>query len=172
MSTYYHTAYVDGTTEFKADDMNAPLGELDQALNDIRGPKKYDFVGQYLGDTLNSGALLMQSITARYIVLTAGAPGSRLYVDTPPASQRVFSIKRNGTQIGTVTCNPGHNWGAISVASDVAFYNGDLLELTGPDPADGTMKDVSWNFVLTRVDAEDMTTSTTTTTTTSTTTTV
>lgn len=171
MSTHYHTAYVDGTTEYKADDMNIPLGELDQAINDIRGPKKYDFMGQYLGDVLNSGALLMQGIPGRYMVLESGAPGSRLYVGTSPASQRVFSIKRNGVQIGTVTCNPGHNWGAISVASSVAFYSGDLLELTGPSPADGTMKDVSWNFILSRVDAEVMTTTTTTTETTTTTTT-
>lgn len=126
-------------------------------------------MGQYLGDVLNSGALVMQGITARYMVLEATAPGSRLYVGTPPASQRTFLIKRNGASVGSVTCNPGYNWGAFSVASDVAFYAGDLLELEGPNPADGTMQDVSWNLILSRDDVSYMTTTTTTTETTTTT---
>lgn len=174
MSTHYHTPYSDGVTEYKAADMNDPLGDLDQAINDIRGPRKYDFLGQYLGDTLNSNALLKQGITGRYMVLKATAPGSKLYVATPPAAQAVFSIKRNGTQIGTITTNPGHNWGLFSVASDVAFFNGDLLQLYGPNPADASLQDVSWNIILEREDLEYMTTTTTTTetTTTSTTTTV
>jgi len=173
MSTHYHTPWVDGTTEYKADDMNVPLGELDQAINDIRGPRHYDFMGQYLGDILNSNALLMQGITGRYMILEAGAPGSKLRIGTPPTSQRTFTIKRNGSNIGSVVVNPGHNWGLFSVSSDVAFYNGDLLQLYGPNPADPSMQDVSWNIILTRVDLEFMTTTTTTTmTTTSTTTTV
>lgn len=39
MSTHYHTPWEDGVTEYKEVDMNAPLGELDQAIDDIRGPK-------------------------------------------------------------------------------------------------------------------------------------
>jgi hypothetical protein len=170
MSEHYHTPYEDGTTEYKDADMNVPLGELDQAINDIRGPKKYDFMGQYLGDVLNSNALLMQGITGRYMVLVAGATGSKLFVGTAPAAQSVFTIKRNGVQVGTITVGAGGSWGAFSVASPVAFYNGDLLELYGPNPADASLQDVSWNIILQRVDALDMTTSTTTTTTTSTTT--
>jgi len=172
MSEFYHTPYEDGVTEYKAADMNVPLGELDQALNDIRGPKYYDFMGQYLGDILNSNALLLQGLTARYMVLKAGAPGSHVYAGVATAAQAVFTIKRNGVQIGTVTINAGHNKGAFSVAADIAFYNGDLLELYGPNPADASMQDVSWNLILERPDPADITTTTTTTTTTSTTTTV
>jgi hypothetical protein len=166
MSEFYHTPYSDGVTEYKAADMNAPLGELDQALNDIRGPRRFDFMGQYLGDVLNSGALLMQGITGRQMKLKAGAPGSKLYVGTGPTAPRVFSIKRNGVQVGTATVNTGGHWASFSVAADVQFYNGDLLELTGPNPADGSMQDVSWNIILERPDVADRTTTTTTTTTT------
>lgn len=172
MSTHYHTPYDDGVTEYKDADMNVPLGELDQAINDIRGPKKYDFMGQYLGDVLNSDALLMQGLTGRQMVLKATAPGSKLYIGTAPTAQSVFTIKRNGVSIGTITVSAGGAWGSFTVTADVQFFNGDLLELYGPNPADSTLKDVSWNIILQRDDVADRTTTTTTTTTTSTTTTV
>jgi hypothetical protein len=172
MSTNYHTPWEDGTDEYKAADMNVPLGELDAAIGARAGPKKYDYMGQYLGDVLNSNALLMQGLTGRYMVLVAGAPGSRLYVGTPPTDgPATFTIKRNGTTIGTVLTNPGSNWGAFTVSADVAFINGDMLELYGPNPADASLQDVSWNIILARNDIEFMTTSTTTTATTTTTTT-
>ena len=169
MSEFYHTPYDDGTTEYKEADMNVPLGELDQAVNDLHGTKYFDFVGQYLGDVLNSDALIMRSITGRQMVLKAAAPGSRLYVGTPPGAQAVFTIKRNGTQVGTITCNPGYNWGAYSVAADVAFFNGDKLELFGPNPFDASLVDASWNIILQRRDIDLQTTTTTTTETTTTT---
>ena len=171
MSENYHTPYADGVTEFRAADMNAPLGELDAAIGDIRGPQYYDFMGQYLGDVLNSNALLMQGIVARYMVLPLGAPGSELYTDTAPAAEAVFVIKRNDAQIGTITVAAGQHTGVFSVAADIAFYNSDLLQLYGPNPADGSLQDVSWNLILSRPDLLTMTTTTTTTTTTSTTTT-
>lgn len=173
MTTFYHTPYDDGTTEYKEDDMNVPLGELDSAINDLHGSKYFDFMGQYLGDVMNSGATLMQGLVGRQMKLKANAPGSHLYIGTTPTAQRTFAIQRNGTQIGTVTVNPGHNWGAFSVAADVAFINKDLLQLIAPNPADANMKDVSWNIILERVDIDLQTTTTTTTqSTTSTTTTV
>jgi hypothetical protein len=46
-----------------------------------------------------------------------------------------------------------------------------MLELYGPNPADASLQDVSWNIILARNDIEFMTTSTTTTATTTTTTT-
>jgi hypothetical protein len=174
MSEFYHTAYIDGTTEYKHDDMNVPLGELDQAINDLHGSKYFDFMGQYLGDVLNSGATLMQGITGRQMKLKANAPGSHLYIGTTPTAQRTFAIQRNGSQVGTVTVNPGHNWGLFTVSADVQFYNGDLLQLIAPNPADASMQDLSWNIILTRpdIDLQTTTTTTTQTTTTSTTTTV
>ena len=171
MSTHYHTAWQDGITEYKAEDMNAPLSALDQAIDDLHGNKYYDFMGQYLGDILNSDALLMQGIVARYMVLKAGAPGSALYIGTPPTDgPATFTIKRNGATIGTIVTNPGHNQGQFIVSADVAFSNTDLLQLYGPNPADASLKDVSWNIILERADIGLMTTTTTTTETTTTTT--
>lgn len=169
MTTNYHTPWEDGVTEYKEADMGAPLEELDEAIGKARGPKKFDFMGQYLGDVLNSGALLMQGVVGRQMKLLAGAPGSRLYVGTGPTTSRVFSVKRNGVQVGTATVSTGGHWASFSVASDVQFYNGDLLELTGPSPADASMQDVSWNIILERPDIDDRTTTSTTTTTTTTT---
>ena len=172
MTTNYHTAWVDGLSEYKAADMNTPLSDLDTAITSLHIPKYYDFIGQYLGDILNSNALLMQGLTARYMALKATAPGSKLYVVTAPTDGiATFTIKRNGSAIGTIAVALGGHWGVFTVSADVAFYNGDLLELYGPNPADAALKDVSWNIILQRPDSEQMTTTTTTTTTTSTTTT-
>lgn len=168
MSTHHHTPWQDGVTEYKEADMGEPLEELDQAIEDLHGSKYFDFMGQYLGDVLNSGATLMQGLVGRQMKLKAGAPGSHLYIGTTPTAQRTFAIKRNGTQIGTVTVNPGHNFGQFSVSADVQFYNKNLLQLTGPSPADANMKDVSWNIILERPDISIQTTTTTTTATTTT----
>lgn len=171
MSDKYHTEFVDGTTEYKAADMGAPLGELDQAIDDLHGFKKYDFMGQYLGSTLNSAALMMRGVISRYVALKANAPDSEMYVGTPPTDgPATFIIRRNGSNVGTILVNPGHNRGAFTVASDVAFYHGDVIELLAPNPADASLQDVSWSIVLTRPDQDDMSsTSTTTETSTSTT---
>lgn len=37
MSSFHHTPYQDGTTEYKAEDMNTPLGELDAVIHDMSG---------------------------------------------------------------------------------------------------------------------------------------
>lgn len=172
MTTNYHTAYIDGTTEYKADDMNAPLSELDTAIGNLHGSKFYDFMGQYLGDIPNSGAVIMQGLVGRYMVLKANAPGSHLYVGTTPSGGPVtFTIRRNGSNIGTILVNPGHPRGEFSVAADTAFYNSDLIELVAPNPQDAAMQDISWNIILERVDQDLLTTTTTTTQTTTTTTT-
>jgi len=162
MSTHYHDPWEDGVTEYKAADMNAPLAQLDQAINDIRGPENYDFIGQYLASLISNGALLMQAIVGRYMYLPSGAAGSQLYAATAPTGSAQFTIKRNGSTIGTATIGVGGNWASFSVSSDVAFYNGDLLQLYGPASQDATLKDVSWNMIMTREDVGSMTTTTTT----------
>jgi len=37
MSSFHHDPWQDGTTQFKEDHMNVPLGQLDQVLNEVSG---------------------------------------------------------------------------------------------------------------------------------------
>ena len=172
MTTNYHTPWVDGTSEYKEADMGAPLEELDEAVTALHVPKYYDHIGQYLDSKPNSGALLMRGVVSRYMVLEGGAARSEMYAGTLTTNPAVFTIQRNGQSIGTITMNPGHPRGAFSVATPVAFYSSDVLELVAPNPQDATLENISWNIVLMRPDIDLMTTTTTTTqTSTSTTTT-
>lgn len=57
----------------------------------------------------------------------------------------VFTVAKNGTQIGTVTFTAGNVTGTINVTESV-FAVGDLLSVTAPATADATLADTDFTF--------------------------
>lgn len=81
-------------------------------------------------------------------------PTSSLSVATAEAAATattVFSIQRNGSEVGTVTFAAAGTTGTISVPTEVVFAAGDRLSIQAPDPADDTIESVGITLAL-RID--------------------
>lgn len=63
MSTDYHTPYVDGTTTYKAADMNAPLGELDEEIGNINDDLDTNYYTQTNMQTSGAAQLHYANLT-------------------------------------------------------------------------------------------------------------
>jgi Iap family predicted aminopeptidase len=55
----------------------------------------------------------------------------------------VFTLKRNGTSIGTITFAASGTTGTFSFASSVTWAAGDLFEMDGPATADTTLANIN-----------------------------
>lgn len=169
MTTNHHTPWVDGVTIYEDSVMNAPLGELDEAIGDFSGQKgkiarvedaegkleyfdsAYDVGGLY-NSTPPSGAVLMRLPFVRTVVFPAGMSDSELIAEVAATSSAVFSLRKNGVQFGTATFAASGTSASFSVASDATFDAGDILTLVAPNPADATLADLGWCFAGTRND--------------------
>jgi hypothetical protein len=181
MTTYHHTAYIDGTTQFKASDMNAPLATLDAAIGSFSGmagkiarvnsgetaleffDPTYDIGGSFNGSPTAS-LVIMRFPIVHSISFPAGMSQSRFIAGTAATGSTVFSLQRSGTQFGTVTFGAGSAIGVFSVGTETAFGVGNILTIVAPGTPDSTLADLGWCLVANRNVATMATTSTTTTT--------
>ena len=150
MSTNYHTPYVDGTTEFKADDMNSPLSELDTAITNVVAGEidhKYAHHFNFLGSKPSAGQLIDRHVITRDETLPNGATNSQGSVVTDPAGAITMSIRKNTALIGTVNIAAGSNTATFTVAGDKIFAAGDVLDIIAPNPQDADLEDISITLV-------------------------
>jgi hypothetical protein len=100
----------------------------------------------------SSGANVMNFVVPRSMSLPSGLTGTRTRAGTVAAATAVFTIKKNGTSIGTLTFpNSGANSATISFTSAVSFSASDLLQITAPSPQDTALADISILLVATLV---------------------
>lgn len=186
MTTNHHTAWVDGTTQFKADDMNDPLSDLDSALGDFSGnagriarvnsgetslefiEPTYDIGGSYNGSPTAS-LVIMRFPFVRSASFPTNLSGSRFIAGTAATGSTQFSLQKDGTQFGTATFAASGTVATFSV-TETAFGYGNVFTLVAPGSPDATLADLGWCFALDK-NVYVMATTTTTTTTSSTTTT-
>jgi hypothetical protein len=101
-----------------------------------------------------SAAAVGRFVAVRDYALPANLTGSKASCSTAPTAQTVFSLKKNGTQIGTITFAASATTGTFSMASQVAFAPADVLTVVAPSPADSTFADAQFTLVSTGVDNE------------------
>lgn len=92
----------------------------------------------------SAGANVLNFVASRAFSLPSGLTGSHTRAGTTATASSVFTIKKNGSSIGTLTFpNTGANSATVSFASDVSFSIGDLLQITAPSSQDTTLADIS-----------------------------
>ena len=154
MSTNHHTPY-DGTTYHnKASDMNVPLAELDQVITDNADDidtnvtdisdlqtQPYDIPIMYNGSPTN--ALVMLRIEmVRAVTYPAGLTLSRLKALIAATAESIFSLKKNGSEFGTMTFAISGTTATVAAASETVFAAGNILTLVAPATADVTLADL------------------------------
>jgi len=171
MTTNYHTAWVDGTTQFRALDMNDPISDLDSKITDL-DRKEYFVACNYLNALPGNSYFMLRTVVPTYMLLPDGAPKCFANCDVAPTAQAVCTIKQNAITIGTITFGAGSTQGVFAVSGDKPIYRGHVLSIVAPASQDATFKDISITLKFTSPGGFESTSTTTTThTTTSTSTT-
>jgi len=85
------------------------------------------------------------------VILPVNAVGSSANDVINASASAVFSITKNGTQIGTLTFVLGSATGTFAIASPVTFNVGDILQIVAPASPDATLAGTSVSFVFNQV---------------------
>lgn len=111
----------------------------------------YD-IGFFYPESPDAGVTMVQYVAPRALELPAGVPGGSAFVGTAPADgDAVFTLLKNGAQVGSLTFASGAQTGTFSVASNVSLAVGDRIALLSPDPADSALADVSVTLPARRI---------------------
>lgn len=114
------------------------------ALNPAVTP--YDIGFQVLGKP-DAGAVVGRFIAVRAFKLAAAFAASTAKTSTVATASTVLLVKKNGTQIGTLTFAAGAASGVFAAAAETSFAIGDILTLTAAATQDATFADAQVTFV-------------------------
>lgn len=104
----------------------------------------YD-VPRFLSGAPTASQVLIRLRVARAVRFPAGLSGSFGQADTASTGTAVFSIRKNGSQFGTVTFTASAS-GVVAAASDANFAALDLLELVAPVTPDATLANIDFTI--------------------------
>jgi hypothetical protein len=125
--------YTDGTTN-----------GLEQ-LN-LAGSQPHDIHVYQPGEPAD-GAIVCRFQATRAFALPASLTGSVFTAVTAATASTTFTLKKNGSSIGSVAWSAAGTVGTPTFASDVSFAAGDILLLEAPAPADATLADISFDIL-------------------------
>lgn len=85
----------------------------------------------------------------RPVTMAANFTGSGAKAKTAATAQTIFSVKKNGAEVGTITFEASGTTGILATTggTDVSFAAGDVLEVVGPGTADTTLANVTITLV-------------------------
>jgi len=110
-------------------------------------PDTYD-LGVYVPDMPDDGAEILKFVAVRAFTLADDFSGSRAHVGTNPAATAVFTVKKNGASIGTISISTVGVATFLTSGTGVeTFTAGDRLSIDAPTPQDATLADVSIVFL-------------------------
>ncbi|ARK56315.1 hypothetical protein BOC36_24920 [Burkholderia pseudomallei] len=108
----------------------------------------YD-VGGYIEGLPNASETVWQFYSPRAWTLPAGASGGAK-AGTAATASTTFTLKQNGTSVGTIVFSASGTTGTVSITSSTAIASGDLLALVAPATPDTTLADIAFTFAGTR----------------------
>jgi len=110
----------------------------------------YDVVASYVGKP-GAAALVLILTMVRAVSFAANFSGSRGTLSANPAAAATYTVKKNGSSIGTVAVSTGGVFTfATSGGAVQSFAIGDRMTVEAPSPADTTLADVGLTFAGTR----------------------
>ena len=170
MSENYHTPYEDGLTEYKAEDMNYPLGQLDTKITSLNNDfSAYIIACFWPYRPLASQVIMSHQFTDVEAIFYTDLDHSQASSIESATAETVFTLNKNDGAIGTVTWGAAESDGVFSFAADVEFEEGDVFDIVAPASQDATLAKI--RFSIKGFKSAMITTTSTTSTSTSTTTT-
>jgi hypothetical protein len=92
----------------------------------------------YAGGVLTDSQLIAVLLPTVLLDLPAGLTGSRATAQTAPTATTVISVRKNGSEVATITFSAGVTVGTLAAASAIALITSDELSFVGPATADAT----------------------------------
>jgi len=102
----------------------------------------YD-ISNFINGTLLSNETVMRVVVVRSFNVPANFSASLAYCSTAATASAVFSIRKNGVQISTITFAPGAQTGTFSAMSAITFNIGDQITITAPATPDTTLAGIA-----------------------------
>lgn len=110
----------------------------------------YD-VGLYIPGQPASGAEVFKLVAVRDVEFPDDWAGSYGHVGTNPTSSAVFTIKKNGSSIGSISISTGGVFTFATTGAATTLAAGDRLTIEAPNPQDATLADIGFNLAGARV---------------------
>lgn len=104
----------------------------------------------YVADNPYSAEELAGHVFTNSVNFPAGFSGSKGFATDAPTADAEFTIKKNGTGVGTVTFAAASNEATFALAGGAVFGAGDVLSVVAPAPQDATLWQVSITLAGTR----------------------
>ena len=108
----------------------------------------YD-IGGFSQGKPDASSSLLRLVAPRAISLPQNLTGSIAKSGTAATGSTVFTLKKNGTQIGTMTFAASGSTATFSFASAVSVAIGDIIDMVAPATQDATLSDISVTLVAT-----------------------
>lgn len=102
-------------------------------------------MGVFIPNKPAAAGVVMRFNVMREFVWKSGLTGSVFTASTASAASKVFTIKKNGSSIGTITFATSAT-GSATFAADVFFAVNDVITIEAPTVQDTTLADVALNF--------------------------
>lgn len=119
----------------------------------IRGPRggdRYE-IKNWDNDRPATGEELSADLITTDVVFPVNFLGSRAKAKVAALAEAVYSIQKNGIEVGTLTFGAGEVDGVFSMASELTCADGDMIDVIAPDPRDEELAGVVWSLVGTRI---------------------
>lgn len=110
----------------------------------------YD-VGLYIPDKPADNDEVFKFVAVRAIEWPDDFAGSYGHVGTNPTASAVFTVKKNGSTIGSITIGTGGAFTFATTGGATTLAAGDYLTIVSPTPQDSTLADVGFNLAGARV---------------------
>ena len=121
---------------------------LQDVNNAVAAAAVYD-IGGFSQGKPDASSSMFRLVAPRAFTLPANLAGSIAKAGTAATASTVFIIKKNGTQIGSMTFAASSSTGAFTFASQVSVAVGDIIDLVAPATQDATLSDVSVTIAAT-----------------------
>lgn len=102
----------------------------------------YDLISYYPGSPTN-GAILSNLIMVRTVQFLQNFPGAYASAATAATASTVFTIKKNGSSVGTITFAASGSTGTFASSGIVNLVAGDTLSIDNQATADATIANIS-----------------------------
>lgn len=102
--------------------------------------------GSQSGSAL-SGQVIFRRVFSSPISFAAAFAGSVAVAGTAATADAVYTIRRNGTAIGTMTFAAGQSVPSFAPSAAAAFASGDVLTITAPASPDATLAGLAWTLM-------------------------
>lgn len=107
----------------------------------------YDITGFVPGRPVAS-ELVLKFVAVRALTLADNFAGSQAHAEAVATAEAVFSVKKNGVAVGTITFAIGGGTGTFNTTgATVALVAGDRLEVYAPAVTDATLSDIAITFL-------------------------